>query len=590
MNFQKHFALIIGLFCFAHFATAQQVNRADTITQPPNIVLILIDDAGIMDLGAYGGEASTPNIDALARQGMMFTNYHSSPVCAPSRAMLLTGTDSHLTGVPNIPEFLTEEQQQLPGYQGILNNKVKTIATLLKGVGYNTYIAGKWHLGHTETTLPSKRGFDRTFILDASGADNYDNKGYLPIKATAEWHQDGKVVQLPKDFYSSKTYVDKMMEFMDEEENKDQPFFAYFPFQAVHIPVQAPKEFVEKYKQTYRDGWLALRQRRFEKAKQLGLVPETMALGDMLPVLRKWESLSEAEKQEAANDMAVHAAMLEAMDYHIGRYIDYLKQKGLYNNTIFVITSDNGPEGAVPQGVSIMKPWLKWQGYHRDQNRLGEENYYGVIGTEFGSATASPFAFFKTYAGEGGLRVPLILAGKNIPQGKSAAFTMVTDITPTLLEMADVEIDKLQLEVPFIGKSLNPLLRGEVDRIYAPDEPVGIESSGSCALFKGDWKIVKNAKPHGDLIWRLYNVANDPGETKDLSKENPQLFAEMLSDYEAYAKKCGVIDLGDDYQAHKVVEGKVYKMAMKAMLPWLVGFILLVIGWRFWRRTRRIRS
>jgi arylsulfatase A-like enzyme len=578
----------IAIFLLFSLLVTTVFAQNSSIPQSPNIVLILVDDAGIMDLGAYGGEATTPNIDALAQRGMMFTNYHSSPVCAPSRAMLLTGSDSHLTGVPNIPEFLTDEHQQLPGYQGILNDKVETVATRLKAVGYNTYMTGKWHLGHTENTLPNKRGFDRTFILDASGADNYKAKGYLPIKATAEWHQDGKIVALPKDFYSSKTYVDKMMEFMNEEQEDSKPFFAFLSFQAVHIPVQAPKEFVAKYKKTYQDGWLALREKRFEKAKQLGIVPQNMTLGDMLPVLRKWENLSEAEKQEAANDMAVHAAMLEAMDYHLGRYIAYLKEKGLYDNTVFVITSDNGPEGGYPQGVSIMKSWMKWQGYHRDQNRLGEEDYYGVIGTEFASATASPFAFFKTYTGEGGLRVPFIMSGKNIPQGKNAAFTMVTDITPTLLEMAGVDLTTLQSAVPLTGKSLHPLLRGEADRIYATDEPVGIESSGSAALYKGDWKIVKNAKPHGDLVWHLYNITNDPGETNDLSKENPQLLAAMIKDYEDYAKKNGVIDLGPDYEAHKVVLGKVIKLYITAALPWLIGgFVLLVIGWRYWRRRKK---
>lgn len=580
----KNFTAFLILVLFAATGLAQH----DNPLQQPNIVLILIDDAGIMDLGAYGGEAATPNIDALAQRGMVFTNYHSSPVCAPSRAMLLTGSDSHLTGVPNIPEFLTEEQQQLPGYQGILNDKVKTLATHLKAAGYNTFMTGKWHLGHTETTLPSNRGFDRTFILDASGADNYVAKGYLPIKATAEWHQDGKVVSLPKDFYSSKNYVDKMMEFMNEAEDKSKPFFAFLSFQAVHIPVQAPREFVEKYRETYKDGWLALREKRFEKAKQLGLVPKTMTMGDMLPVFRKWEGLSKAEQQEAANDMAVHAAMLEAMDYHLGRYIVYLKEQGLYDNTVFVITSDNGPEGGYPQGVAIFNPWMKWQGYHRDQNRLGEKNYYGVIGTEFASATASPFAFFKTYTGEGGLRVPFIMSGKHIPQGRIAAFTMVTDVTPTLLEIAGLDLGTLQSSVPFTGKSLHPLLRGEAQRIYAPDEPIGMESAGSAALFKGDWKIVKNAKPHGDLIWRLYNIAADPGETRDLSTENPRLFAEMMSDYEAYAQKCGVIDLGVDYEAHKVVLGKVLKMWANAVLPWLAGFILLFTGWRYWRRTQRV--
>ena len=581
----KYLTIFSLLFLF----TSNIVAQNDSAVQP-NIVLILVDDAGLMDLGAFGGEAATPNIDALAQRGMMFTNYHSSPVCAPSRAMLLTGSDSHLTGVPNIPEFLSEDQQQLPGYQGILNDKVKTVATRLKDVGYNTYITGKWHLGHTETTLPSKRGFDRTFILDASGADNYEAKGYLPIKATAQWHQDGKPVPLPEDFYSSKSYVDKMMEFMDEAENKDKPFFAYFPFQAVHIPVQAPKEFVAKYRDLYKDGWLALRKQRFEKAKKLGIIPENATLGDMHPALRQWEGLPEADKQEAVNDMAVHAAMLEAMDYHIGRYVKYLKEKGLYDNTVFVVTSDNGPEGGHPTIDSRFARWMNWQGYHRDEKRLGEKGYYGVIGTEFASATASPFAFFKTYTGEGGLRVPMIMAGKNIPQGQNSAFTMVTDVVPTLLEMVGVDLTNLQSEVPITGKSLNPLLNGETDRIYATNEPVGIESAGSSALFKGDWKVVRNAKPHGDLIWRLYNITVDPGETNDLSKQEPQLFAELISDYAAYTKKYGVIEMGAHYEAHKIVGEKLAKRLMNAVRPWVIGLLVLVVGWRVWRRYRRRKA
>ncbi|MCI4669481.1 MAG: arylsulfatase [Bacteroidia bacterium] len=565
------------------------VAQGDSAFKAPNIVIILLDDAGIMDLGVYGGEAATPHIDALAQQGMMFTNYHSSPVCAPSRAMLLTGSDSHLTGIPNIPEFLSEDQQRLPGYQGILNDKVKTIATRLKGVGYNTYMTGKWHLGHTENTLPSKRGFDRTFILDASGADNYEAKGYLPINSSAQWHQDGKTVDLPEDFYSSKAYVDKMIGFMDEEKEKENPFFAFLSFQAVHIPVQAPKEFVAKYSEVYKDGWFALRQARFEKAKQLKLIPQAAALGDMLPVFRKWEKLSEAEQREAANDMAVHAAMLEAMDFHLGRFIEYLKGRGFYDNTLFVITSDNGPEGGYPQGLNLVKAWMKFQGYHRDEKRLGEKGYYGAIGTEFASATASPFAFFKTYTGEGGLRVPLIMTGKNIPQGQKDAFTMVTDIVPTLLERAGLDLAKLNSEVPITGRSINPLLEGKADSIYSNKDAIGIESAGSAALFKGDWKIMRNSKPHGDVTWRLYNLKNDPGETIDLSRQEPEIFADLISDYADYAQRVGVQEMGVHYEAHKVVLAKAIKKLGGAFIKWLLVVLCLIVCARQVKRfiTRR---
>lgn len=557
----------------------------DSISAPPNIVLILVDDAGLMDLGAFGGEASTPNIDALAQQGMMFTNYHTTPVCAPSRAMLLTGADSHLTGLANIPEFLTEEQQQQPGYEGILNNKVKTVASHLKEVGYNTYISGKWHLGHTETSLPSKRGFDRTFILDASGADNYEEKSYLPFNSEAQWYQDGQRVSLPDDFYSSRSYVDKMITFMEEEADKTKPFFAYLPFQAVHIPLQAPKEYVDKYRAVYKDGWLALRAQRFEKAKKLGIVPANMTLGDMLPFLRKWEDISETDKQEAANAMAVHAAMLEAMDFHIGRYIDYLKEKNLYDNTVFVITSDNGPEGGDPESNTYLKYWIKWNDFHKDANRLGGKGYYGVIRSEFASATASPFAFFKTYTGEGGLRVPLIMSGKNIPQKQEHAFAMATDITPTILELGGIDLSNVPLEVPITGKSISPLLKGETDRIYKADEPIGLETAGSSALFKDNWKIVRNAKPYGDVKWRLYDMATDPGETHDLSKESPKIFMELKKDYAEYTKKFGVLDMGADYEPHKVILQNSSKRFVKAIRPWLIGLIIFLIGYRILKKV-----
>ena len=183
--------LLIGLFFCLSLHTWGQTETK------PNIALILVDDSGLMDFSSFGGEARTPNIDQLAQQGMMFTNFHASPVCSPSRAMLMTGTDSNLAGVANLPEMLPSGYENEPGYGGVLNNRVQTIATRLKEVGYNTYITGKWHLGHDENTLPSARGFDRSFILGASGADNYEAKGYLPMKATAQWYADGKKTDLP---------------------------------------------------------------------------------------------------------------------------------------------------------------------------------------------------------------------------------------------------------------------------------------------------------------------------------------------------------------------------------------------------------
>ena len=214
-------------------------NRDITATPiaSPNIVLILADDLALMDFGIYGGEAETPNIDALAASGTLFTNYHTSPMCAPSRAMLMTGKNSHATGVPNLPLFLPDEYQEKSGYEGVLNNDVQTVASRLKAKGYDTYITGKWHLGQSETTLPTKRGFDRSYILNASGADNYEHRPYLPGQGKPAWFKDGNPIDLPDGFYSSRSLVNEMIGFMDEKRVQNpetqNPFFAFLSFQAV---------------------------------------------------------------------------------------------------------------------------------------------------------------------------------------------------------------------------------------------------------------------------------------------------------------------------------------------------------------------
>ncbi len=581
------------IFCFLVFncwfvqlyaQTAQ--TGMSKLQQQPNFVLILVDDAALQDFGAYGGEAYTPNIDYLASRGTMFTNHHSTLMCAPARAMLLTGCDSHLAGVPNLPVFLAPEHTAHPNYDGILNTRVETVASRLKANGYNTYIAGKWHLGNTSYTLPTRRGFDRSFVLGASGGDNYDIKGYLPFKGNAPWFADGEPLEkLPDNFYSSEFLVDKMMEFMEEESEKDQAFFAYLPFQAIHIPVQAPAEFVKKYKGVYKDGWDKLKQQRFEKAKQLGIIQQDAILGEQHPELQKWDNLSSEEQQIAANDMAVNAAMLEAMDYHIGRYIIYLKNKGLYDNTVFLITSDNGPEGSVVKD-SRADMWMKWVGYHRDQNRLGEPGYYGFIGPEMASAAAGPSSFFKFYAGEGGLRVPLIISGATIPKAqKRSAFSFVTDVAPTILALAG--IPQKTLLVPMTGKNLLPTIQNDTVRVYQANEPVGVEAAGHSALFKGNYKITRNAKPLGDFKWRLYNLKNDPGEIKDLAASQPKLFAEMIKEYSVYTEKMGVLEMGTQYEAQAELTNKIQAIVLGAVRPWLMGFFALLIGFFTWRRRRR---
>lgn len=396
-------------------ASVREETRVDVPTaviQRPNIVFILADDLGFTDIAPYGSEVSTPTLSALAEQGVRFTNYHSAANCAPARAMLLTGVDSHAAGVSNIPEMLAPEQRTHPHYQGVLGDNVVTVATLLEDAGYHTYMAGKWHLGASPEKRPSRRGFERTVALMDSGADNWEQRPYMPLYDQANWFSDGERIALPEDFYSSRFLVDKTIEFIDSNLQDGKPFFAYVPFQAVHIPVQAPQAYIDKYMGEYDAGWDSLRQQRRAGAVKLGIVPPGTAMVDM-STTDDWNALDEQRKRYEAKRMAVYAGMIEAMDFHIGRLVEYLKSQGQYGNTIFIFTSDNGSEasGPVDPMAFVQRIGPNRLGYDSDYDRLGLKGSFNTISPSFASASASPLSYYKFHTGEGGMRVPLIIAG-----------------------------------------------------------------------------------------------------------------------------------------------------------------------------------
>ncbi len=589
-----HAALAAALFMGISQPASAQSSR-------PNIVFILADDLGFTDTAPYGSEINTPTISALAAKGLRFSNYHTAGSCAPSRAMLLTGVDSHRAGVPNIPEMLPPEQTQYSHYRGVLGRNVVTIATLLQDQGYHTYIAGKWHLGMTPDLLPSARGFERSFIMADSGADNWEQKPYLPIYEQANWFADGKRTTLPDDFYSSRFLINKTIEFIDSNAGDGAPFLAYVPFQAVHLPVQAPQEFIDRYMETYDGGWDQLRRQRYLKAVELGLVPKNSAMVDM-QTTADWDNLSPEQKKYQAKRMAVYAAMVEAMDFHMGRLIAYLKDIGEYENTIFVFTSDNGaePSGPADPNTALTRFTLARQDYKNDYETLGLKGSFNSIGPSFASAAASPLSYYKFYSGEGGMRVPLIIAGEVLPSqsAMTSAFAFATDIAPTILELAGAEKPLPRFgalryggrEVEAMtGRSLVPLINGEQDRIYELDEPIGYELGGNSALFQGDYKIVLNRGPVGDGQWYLYNIVDDPGETRDLSKSEPKRFQEMLNAYVRYTKENGVLPVPKGFNAQQQVA--LNGLREQAGPAILIGILLLLFVSPFvlYARARRIQ-
>ena len=548
---------------------------------PPNIVLIMADDLGYTDVGAYGSEVNTPNIDALAERGTLLTSYHTSPLCSPSRAMLMTGVESHRAGLGNLPETTPLSFRDEPAYLGRLNERVQTVATRLKSAGYRTYMTGKWHLGKDPRSLPNARGFDRSFALEASGADNWEQKPYLPIYRDAPWFEDGQATTLPDDFYSSRFLVDKLIEYIDSGQDSEQPFFAYLAFQAVHIPVQAPREYVERYNGVYDNGWDAIRAARHARAVELGIVDPAAPIGAMPEGLREWDALDQQTRRRLAMNMQVNAGMIEAMDHHIGRLLAHLKATGDYDNTTFVFLSDNGPEHNDPLETPGMAMWLDWMDYSLELDTLGEKGTYGYIGPEFASAAASPHALFKFYTGEGGVRVPAIFSGAAIPQAEPIAQPgFVIDIAPTLLDIAGLANQSPAGIEPIRGRSLYPLITRAEASVREPDEIVAFETAGNVALFMGDYKLSRNRPRYGDNQWKLFNIAIDPGETQDLSASQPELFQRMRQHYQSWADEVGALEVPEGYDARRQLT--INSMHDRALRygPWLLLALTVLVIWR----------
>jgi len=517
----------------------------------PNILVVLLDDVGYMDFGIYGSNTRTPTIDRLGRSGVMLTRYYSSPLCGPSRASLMTGQDNHVVGAGTLAEVLTEEMRAQPAFSMTWSDDQQTIATRLKEVGYQTFVTGKWGIGDIGANLPNRFGFDRSWVLDATGASNYRAKPYLPLYKEVKWFEDGERVDLPDDFYSSRSIVDKMIGYLDEAD-RSRPFFGYLSFMAVHIPVQVPRDYVDKYNGMFDRGWDEMRRERLQKAVDIGLVAEAATLADRADGNRRWADLSDSEKAYWARAMQVNAGMLEAADFHLSRLLDHLSNTGQLDNTLIIVTSDNGPEyntigkTSAPPMRAFENLWMSIEGWDVSLDNLGQPGSLAGIGPEWASVSAAPLHLFKFNASEGGMRVPMIVAGPGVKaQGFVDGRAQVADIAPTILSAAGAPFDPGE----FYGRDQGPLLRGEARDVYGDDGVFGFEVSGMSALYRGDWKITRITAPYGDGVWRLYDITEDPGETTDLSAAHPDIFREMQVAFAEYAAENNVVDLPADYSA-----------------------------------------
>jgi arylsulfatase A-like enzyme len=506
--------------------------------QRPNILLIVADDAGYADLGSFGGEIETPNLDALAAVGVRFTQFMTSATCSPSRSMLLSGTDSHIAGLGNMAEFMAPNQAGNPGYEGYLNERVAPVAALLRDAGYDTFMAGKWHMGEEPEHWPAARGFDRDLTLIPGGGSHLDDM-WGPVGERQLYTYNGAPLRaLRPGFHSSVDYTAAIIDNIEERRESGRPFFAYLALQAPHDPFQLPPEWRERYSGRYDQGYDVVRQDRIARMKTLGILEPDTTVFPRLPTVPAWTALSAEEQRQSARRMELYAGMVEHMDTNIGALVGYLKTTGIYDNTLIIFLSDNGPEGNV---ATMGPPW--------DNSRLEDWGNAGTIiqyGPAWAQASAGPFRMFKGFMSEGGIRGPMIVAGRGVAGGGriSDALAHIMDVPATILDLAGVRHPDTYNGTPVAplqGKSLSPVLVGSSASVREPSDWIGWELFGNRAIRMGNWKLLWMCKPYGIGAWQLYDLRRDPGETTDLAPEQPAIARELIGHWDEYSLANNVI-------------------------------------------------
>ena len=568
----KPHAPLLAKLCLPLLAPALALGAASAQAAPakrPNILLIVADDLGYTDLGAYGAEISTPNLDKLASGGVKMTGFYASPFCSPTRAMLMSGSDNHLVGFGDMSELMLPEQRGKPGYEGYLNARVVPMAQVLKDAGYRTAMAGKWHLGVKEEFSPATSGFEQSYAMVMGGASHWgDQSGIVamdPAKPPkAIYRENGKAIDIPRDgFYSSQAFTDKLLDYLKSGEKSGKPFFGYLAFTAPHWPLHAPDADIAKYEGRYKEGYDKLRKERLERMKRLGIVPADTPVYEGHAHWPKWESLTPAQQEAEARRMTVYSAMVDHMDRQIGRVLDYLKAKGELDNTFIFFMSDNGADGNSVYDVGRTREWIEKDMDNSTAN-TGKPGSFIEYGPGWAQVGSTPFKLYKSFMYEGGIAVPAIAWGPGIKGGAlKREFAHVTDVAPTIFELAGARHPGTEYQgkpvLPLRGKSMVSWLQGKASTVRSDQDAVGWELGGRKALRKGDWKIVYANKPWGKDGWELYNIAKDRTESRDLADENPQKLGEMIVAWKQYVAETGTLEIeGLAYRPGYSNAGKYY--------------------------------
>ena len=503
----------------------------------PNFVFILSDDMGYSDLGCYGGEIRTPNLDALAKDGLRFRNFYNNPMCCPTRASFLSGLYPHQAGMGAMTS-----NRGTPAYRGQLGERCVTMAQVLKSAGYQTYLSGKWHLTQIDdrSNWPCQRGFDHFYGI-LGGAASFYAPAYLKRNnddASADFKNN-------PDYYFTDAISDTAVDYIERAARSDQPFFLYVSYTAAHWPLHARDEDIARYKGRYSAGWDALRQERYQRMKKLGVIDDSIPLSPRDPSTPSWEKAGDKEWQQRR--MEVYAAQVTVMDEGIGRIVKALKETGEFDDTLTCFFIDNGACHVEygPKRAGYYLPTKTRSGGTMIPGNLpkvmpGPENTYQSYGKEWANAGNTPFRFYKSYAHEGGVRTPLIVHWPERIPGNAWTNTVghVIDLLPTALELSGATYPR-----EHGGETLWPLEGSSLTTVFknpaAKSSPRTIfwEHGGKRAVRDGDWKAVAlgNKKP-----WELYNLKNDPSELRDLAASEKERLTQLTAKYQAWSKKVGV--------------------------------------------------
>lgn len=540
----------------------------------PNVVVMLIDDLGFSDLGPFGSEIDTPHIDALAERGWVFTNYHTAPMCSPARASLLTGLNPHRAGFG----YVAHTDPGYPGFACELPASAPTLAESLRAGGYATFMVGKWHLtlesrlhdGADKSSWPLQRGFDRYF----GSMDGFTSLHH-PHRLLAD-NSPVDVPEFPDGYFLTDELNERAIGMIDDLRANDdsKPFFLYYAHTSVHGPIQAKSVDIEKYRGRYEAGWNRMREERFARQRATGIVPPHAALpSDDLPEsagIRSWDSLTDAEHELFARHMEVYAAAVDEIDQSVGRIVSRLRELGELDNTIFVVTSDNG--GTAEGGPSGTRSYFAQFGFDaplpdgwvadvpRDPALIGGPRVFSQYPSGWARVSNTPWRAFKSSTYEGGVHAPLVVSWPAAPRAHDRLrhqFVFVSDLTPTILDLTGVA------PLAARGTDASPEMDGRsfaaaLDDAAAPARDVQyVECVGTRALFAGDFKVVSPVPPTKEDgaqggVWELYDLAADPTETQDLAARSPALVRDLAERWRTEAWRNTVFPLDDDGSLHTV--------------------------------------